>query len=212
MTTELRLGVLGRGALLARFPRVVRSGCLRKLSASPRAMLGTVEDEELNAKVNRVTLKAQDLTPEKFKDFGQVIQSCDDGKPFDLEDAQLVLDRGIPRFYIMRILDRALQFDRITYHTNVTQCLGSLTPEPWYLVVAKPSGSVEAYPKVFDLRAFRIPPNLFVKLEMGTWHAGPLFTGPARDFVNLELSDTNVVDHNTHIYANQGLIYEIAEA
>lgn len=30
------------------------------------------EDAELNAKVKRVTLKAQDLTPESFKDFGQV--------------------------------------------------------------------------------------------------------------------------------------------
>jgi hypothetical protein len=93
-----------------------------------------------------------------------------------------------------------------------------------------------------------------LKLERGTWHAGPLFDGTAAaadaalgaappddtaaaehvagpriatqeaaqgaacraggdaaggdaagdfmDFVNLELSDTNVVDHNTHDYAS----------
>jgi hypothetical protein len=43
--------------------------------------------------------------------------------------------------------------------------------------------------------------GVFVKLERGTWHAGPLFVGSAHaDFYNLELSDTNVVDHNTHDY------------
>lgn len=37
--------------------------------------------------------------------------------------------------------------------------------------------------------------------SQATWHAGPLFAGhPHMDFYNLELSDTNVVDHNPHDY------------
>jgi hypothetical protein len=45
----------------------------------------------------------------------------DDGKVFDGEDAQLVLDRGTPRFYLMRLPARApaLTFDRITFHAQV---------------------------------------------------------------------------------------------
>jgi hypothetical protein len=122
------------------------------------------------------------------------------------------------------------------------------------LAVARPSGSVEAFPRLGDLTAFRIPHGVLVRLHAGTWHAGPLFDGgfalgeppvdtdeackrameragvvgvpsPAAagqqgeggasatanpspplflDFFNLELSDTNVVDHNTHDYAVSG--------
>lgn len=56
----------------------------------------------------------------------QLISATDDGKGFDEEDAQLELDRGLapPRFYIMKLPRRGLSFDRITYHDNVTQCLG----------------------------------------------------------------------------------------
>lgn len=48
----------------------------------------------------------------------------------------------------------------------------------------------------------------------GTWHAGPLFDEhPHMDFYNLELSDTNVTDHNTHDYKKvQGWEFEVEEA
>ena len=42
--------------------------------------------------------------------------------------------------------------------------------------------------------------------------AGPLFDGESADFYNLELSDTNVTDHNTHDYATaEGLQYEVVD-
>ena len=59
------------------------------------------------------------------------------------------------RFYIMRLPSRGVAFDRITYHAQVTQCLGSLGEQPWFLAVAEPSGSVEAWPQLSDLHAFR---------------------------------------------------------
>lgn len=78
---------------------------------------------------------------------------------------------------------------------------GGLGTKDWFLAVAKPTFSVESYPTLDDLVAFRIPPGVSIKLEAGTWHAGPLFDDDDHmDFFNLELSDTNVVDHNTHVY------------
>lgn len=149
-----------------------------------------------------IRLRAQDLTPESFKPFGQVVQAFDDGKEFDEQDAQLSLDKGTPRFYIMRVPRRGRRFDRITYHADVTQVLGAVTPAPWYMAVARPSYSVEAYPREEDLVAFRVPHGVGIKMEKGTWHAGPLFEQDHMDFFNLELKDTNVVDHNTHRYSD----------
>lgn len=47
----------------------------------------------------------------------------------------------------MRLPQRGRRFHRITFHAKVTQCLGSLQPGHWYLTVAKPTMSVEQYPK-----------------------------------------------------------------
>ncbi|GAX74466.1 hypothetical protein CEUSTIGMA_g1915.t1 [Chlamydomonas eustigma] len=147
-------------------------------------------------------LQPQRISAETFKPFGQVIGPTADGKEFDAEDAQLVLDKGTPRFYIMRLPKKGLRFHRITYHAQCTQCLGSLQPMGrWFLAVAAPTMSVQQYPKEKDITVFEIPHGCFVKMKEGTWHAGPLFfESEYMDFYNLELNDTNVVDHNTHDY------------
>jgi len=141
-------------------------------------------------------LKAEDINKDNFAPFGQVIAPQDDGKHFDSSDAQLVLDQGTPRFYIMRLDRRGLAFKTIVHHAKVTQCLGSTQGGSWYMAVAAkdvkdPSGE--------NMQAFRIPPGVFIKLHCGTWHAGPLFETPNQlDFANLELSDTNVTDFNCY--------------
>lgn len=118
------------------------------------------------------------------------------------------------RFYIMHLQKRELNFHTITHHASVTQCLGSVGGDVWYLGVSRPSilnedeittASAQAKkvvrskcqhyyvpPHPDDLRVFRISGSKFVKLHTGTWHAGPLFDVKAMDFYNLELSDTNV--------------------
>lgn len=161
-----------------------------------------------------VNLPARKLTADSFRPFGQVISANADGKQFDQEDAQLQLDQGTPRFYIMRIPRRGMKFDRITYHAKVTQCLGGLAAKPWYMAVAAPSGSKEKYPRQEDLHAFEIPQGCFIKMNAGTWHAGPLFDNADHmEFYNLELADTNVVDHNTHIYkGTDKLDFEIVQS
>ncbi len=55
----------------------------------------------------------------------QLIGSTDDGRAYDHRDAQLAFcAQSPPRFYIMELARRGLSFDRITYHSDVTQCLG----------------------------------------------------------------------------------------
>ena len=144
---------------------------------------------------SRKSLKAESITPEAFAPFGQVIFPSQDGVSYGPEDAQLKLDEGIPRFYIMRLEAQKRTFHAITRHRQCTQCLGSLEGADWWMAVAPPGVAKEPDPEA--IRAFHIPGNCFIKLHVGTWHAGPLFDAPVVDFYNLELSDTNVVDHQT---------------
>lgn len=112
----------------------------------------------------------------------------------------------------MSLEGRPLKFSSITHHASVTQCLGSIGGHVWYLGVAKSSivdpskdkgnkgsnvvqarsGHFYVPPAIEDVRVFRFSGPKFVKLNVGTWHAGPLFTPHKMDFYNLELSNTNV--------------------
>ena len=138
-------------------------------------------------------LPAEWITPEKFRPYGQVIFASADAKSFDADDAQLNLANGIPRFYIMRLEKKGRKFGKSTRHVQCSQCLGSLEGKDWLMAVAPPSEDDK--PSLENLTAFRIPGNCFIKLDVGTWHAGPYFDADFVDFYNLELSDTNVVDH-----------------
>ncbi|MFW6359748.1 MAG: ureidoglycolate lyase, partial [Chroococcales cyanobacterium] len=99
-------------------------------------------------------------------------------------------------------------FSRITRHALCTQCLGSLEGKEWFLAVAPPSEADR--PNIEDIQAFKIPGNCLIKLEQGTWHAGPYFDFEVVDFYNLELKDTNIVDHFTHDFSkSHSLTFEI---
>uniref|UniRef100_A0A1D1YMH4 Putative ubiquinone biosynthesis protein UbiB n=1 Tax=Anthurium amnicola TaxID=1678845 RepID=A0A1D1YMH4_9ARAE len=158
-----------------------------------------------------VKLRAIEATPASFAEFGQVISTNPDGGEFGPSDAQLELHRGVPRFYIMHLEDRKLKFSKITHHASVTQCLGSVGGDEWYLGVAKASilegenvgvemgkkvvksacGHYYVPPQPDNVFVFRIAGPKFLKLDIGTWHAGPLFRQMTMDFYNLELSNTN---------------------
>ena len=135
-------------------------------------------------------LEVVDLTPEAFSPFGTVGVPLGDGA-HGRGDVALDLSQGRPRFYIMRLEGRGLGFDRMARHNRVTQCLGATDGLPWLIAVA-PAGV--AAPTIADIRAFRIPPDQFIALAHGTWHAGPYFSEARRDFYNLELIDTNKAD------------------
>lgn len=145
-----------------------------------------------------VDMTVQPLTAEAFAPFGQVMTSTPDGKLFGPDDAQLDIGRGIPRFYIMGLKARPMGFRYITRHIRVTQCLASCGNKPWVIAVAPPNDpdNPDAKPDPAQIKAFHVPGTLGIKLDRSTWHVGPFFNGPAADFFNLELSDTNQTDQH----------------
>lgn len=158
-------------------------------------------------------LPIEPLTPQAFAAFGTVIPPTDDGMPFGEGDAQLDLSQGTPRFYVMRLAGRGLTVKRITRHRNVTQVLASAGGKPWVMAVAPPHAGDDprVEPEIDDIRAFAIPGDVAIMLHKGTWHAGPLFAqGAQQSFFNLELSDTNKVDHQTcDLAARYGLALKL---
>ncbi|MBE9076492.1 ureidoglycolate lyase [Romeria aff. gracilis LEGE 07310] len=153
-------------------------------------------------------LPAIPITSENFQPFGQVIWPQPDSKSYDLNDAQLRLEAGTPRFYLMHLSPNGRRFHTITRHRRCTQCLGSLKGRHWWLAVAPPKDSDQPEPE--DIQIFQIPGDCFVKLALGTWHAGPYFEGEPASFYNLELSDTNIIDHQTcDLIETYGLEFQI---
>ena len=164
------------------------------------------------------SLSIAPLTTEAFAPFGTVIAPEDDGVPFGPSDAQLDLSQGTPRFYTMRIPGRGLTVSAITRHRCVTQALASAGGHPWVIAVAPPKDldNPDAEPDPDEIRAFRIPGDTAIMLSAGTWHAGPLFDpdvdGNERSFFNLELADTNIVDHHTcHLDERYGLRLQLID-
>ena len=151
------------------------------------------------------------LTPEAFAPFGAVIAPEEDGLPFGGADAPLDLSAGTPRFYAMRLHGRGRAFRHITRHARVTQCLGAMMGEVWMLAVAPPDPSRDA-PDPAAIRAFLVPGDRAVMLHRGTWHAGPYFDAAEVSFYNLELADTNVVDHDTSDLSALGAVFEFGAA
>ncbi len=98
----------------------------------------------------------------------------------------------------MRLHHRSRKFHTITRHV---QCNGSLEGKELLIAVA-PTTDVPQ-PELEEITAFRIPGNCFIKLNQGTWHAGPYFDDEFVDFYNLELSDTNINDHHTYNFGQR---------
>lgn len=150
------------------------------------------------ASLRAIDLSVSPISAEAFAPFGTLIAAAEDGKLFGPDEAQLELTRGTPRFYVMRLKRRDKAFTHITRHLAVTQCLASVGGKPWLLAVAPPADpdNPDGEPDPTAIRAFHVPGDVAVSLHRATWHAGPFFDDPTHDFFNLELADTNQVDHH----------------
>ncbi|WP_270934824.1 ureidoglycolate lyase [Falsiroseomonas oryzae] len=159
-----------------------------------------------------IRLLPRPATAAAIAPYGTLIEPGEDGTPFGPADAQLELGRGTPRLYIMRIPHRPMLVRGITRHTRVTQCLAATGGADWFACLAPPGDpdAPDATPDPAQVVCFRIGGDVALALKRGTWHAGPFFTAPEQDFLNLELSDTNETDHHTVRFdANFGLVFEI---
>jgi len=174
----------------------------------------TAPAEPASAELRVIDLTVEPITAAGFAPFGTLIEAAEDGKTFGPDEAQLELGRGTPRFYVMRLHRREKTFRHITRHLAVTQCLAAVGGQPWLIAVAPPhhpdDPDADADPAA--IRAFRVPGDVAVSLHRSTWHAGPFFDAPTLAFFNLELADTNQVDHHNCLLDRRfGLAFRFVE-
>ncbi len=124
---------------------------------------------------------------------GQLVLPASNGADWGQGDAELELQNGQPRFWVMELEHRAPQVPVLARHSRCSQCLASADARPWWVVLAPPQAEL-APPDPQIIRLFRIPAGVILKLHPGTWHAGPYFPETKALFFNLELADTNSHD------------------
>ena len=142
------------------------------------------------------TLTALNLDQCDFTRFGTAILPVDDMTPHSSCDAELKFNGDNLRYYVMRLHRRAAVLGSMTRHIQATQCLGSADAQPWWLAVATAKLQSEQLDHS-TVQLVKVEPGEAVKLHQGTWHAGPFFLATTALFFNLELSDTNLADHNS---------------
>lgn len=173
-----------------------------------------------------VTLKkitVQATTHEAIAHYATLLEAGIDGTPFGPADAPLVFGQRVggfesghkqspPRFYLMKLERKPLTVSHLTRHRQVTQCLAALNGKSWFILLAPPGDNAKAddKPDITRLAAFVVSGSQAIALKQGTWHAGPYFLEATVDFVNLELSDTNITDHHTvNLAAEFGIRIEL---
>ena len=142
------------------------------------------------------TLTVLSLDQCDFTRFGTAILPVDDMTPHSSCDAELKFNGDNLRYYVMRLHRRAAVLGSMTRHIQATQCLGSADAQPWWLAVATAKLQSEQLDHS-TVQLVKVEPGEAVKLHQGTWHAGPFFLATTALFFNLELSDTNLADHNS---------------
>ena len=159
----------------------------------------------------RHMVRAQDLSEDGFRPFGDVIKPRRTGQQFDRSymyrpesDAThvpLQITAGVPVLRIMQQPRRGLVFQKMARHMRVTQCLGSLQGKEWFMAVASPRSPDDVRHE--HVRAFRIPGDRIIKLHAGTWHAGPHFVHDECLFLNLENEDTKSRDFDEAVLGQE---------
>jgi ureidoglycolate lyase len=124
------------------------------------------------------TLKAEPLTSDAFKPFGQVI-GVDDVFIEARDDEILHLD-------IISYDRKPIRVDHLNRHHKATQALVALDAKPTVIVVGPPEVDLSDAEHLDAQRAFICDGSLGINLAIGSWHEGPFPLGDHVDLVNVQ--------------------------
>lgn len=137
-----------------------------------------------------VKIKAEPLTSEAFRPFGQVVGQDEIGLELKNKEAF--------RMGIIHMRNRGYQIDRMNHHKNSTQALVPLEGKACLVVVAPPGAKFKKPKDLAQIKAFLCDGSVGINIGLKTWHQALLPIGPEMNMVNVQgvnsTKDTHVCD------------------
>lgn len=126
---------------------------------------------------NILQVKAEPLTAEAYRPFGQVIG-------VDTIRMQIVNDRF--HMGLIRVKCQPFRITHLNRHINSTQALIPLGGKACLVVVAPPTVNLEKLEDLVQVKAFINDGRYGINIDRGTWHMAPLPLGPEISVVNIQ--------------------------
>jgi ureidoglycolate lyase len=125
-----------------------------------------------------IQIKAEPLTAEAFRPFGQVV---------GLDDVKLELRDGEQfRMGIIHMRNRGYRITNMNHHRNSTQALIPLANQACLVVVAPPGAVFREPADLKQVRAFLCDGSAGINIALHTWHQALLPIGAEMKMVNIQ--------------------------
>jgi ureidoglycolate hydrolase len=165
--------------------------------------MATVRAEASDPSPPRVhTIRAEPLTSQGFRRFGQVIGADD-----------VRIELRADEVFHLDIISRDAQpltIGELNRHHNATQALVALNAKPTVVVVAPPEIRLRSADDLSELRAFICDGSTGINIALGVWHAGPFPVGAHVDMVNVQ--GKKVLENDTevaYVQRDLGIVVEV---
>ena len=125
-----------------------------------------------------VQIKAEPLTPEAFRPFGQVVGR--DEVKLDLREGEEF------RMGIIHMRNRGYQIASMNHHRNSTQALIPLENKACLVIVAPPGATFTEASDLKQVKAFLCDGSVGINIGLHTWHQALLPIGGEMKMVNVQ--------------------------
>jgi ureidoglycolate lyase len=122
-------------------------------------------------------IKAEPLTAETFRPFGQIIG-------VDTVQMKIVNDRF--RMGLITMTYQPFRISHLNRHIRSTQALIPLGGKACLVVVAPPIVTLDTLEDLKQVKAFINDGSCGINIDLGTWHMVPLPLGPKISMVNIQ--------------------------
>ncbi len=154
--------------------------------------------------IRALTLVAQEMTPELFAPYGEIIDARG--------QVDLDLDGGKASFVAQTVESRPLQFSFLGRHERTEQVFVPMGGTVSIIAVAPPCENGSSAPNLEGMRAFLIDGSCAFKLRRGAWHTSAFPLDESASFMVLDRENTLEEDYDLRdLTTTMGVVVEIRQ-
>ncbi len=154
--------------------------------------------------IRAITLDVQQMTPEAFAPYGEVIGARG--------QVELDLDGGKASFVAQTVEARPLRFSFLGRHQRTEQVFVPMGGAKSIIAVAPPCENGSAAPNVERMAAFLVDGSCAFKLRRGAWHTSAFPLDESATFMVLDRENTLEEDYDLRDLATTlGVVVEIRD-